>query len=255
MARPRKKPDERRTHIVHVRLNDGELAHVKRCAKDAGISVTAYLRAAITGSRPRPVRYTPPPVPRLGRRRRRAPWPRPKKMLHRHDLRLRLTDEEFAELRRRAEVSSRAQDTYARERVLGRRPRARPIRNFLQHKLIYELQSILTNFRQLADATDDERYDLWADHVKELLVGHVAMRSELALAMDGQIVHINLAGQVLNALARRANSGIEIDPAHRKDTLKGMRRALAPLSEAIENLPPLKRKHAASKSGQRKPRS
>jgi hypothetical protein len=46
---------------------------------------------------------------------------------------------------------------------------------------------------------------------------------------------------VLNSLARRANSGHDLDPVARKETLQAIKTALAPVHQIIEDNPAPKR--------------
>ena len=53
MARPRKKPSERRRHVVNLRMTDAEFAEFKRLARDAKVTAGRYIRETVLGRRPK----------------------------------------------------------------------------------------------------------------------------------------------------------------------------------------------------------
>jgi hypothetical protein len=239
MARPRKTAATCRSRIVHVRLADDELAYLKRHAKALRVRLSTLLRTVLTN--PRNKLPMPPYVPRTRKRRRKLPWPRPKAVKLHNDITTRMTKREVAALQAQAKAAGIPQDRYAHELALGRRPKAKPAKTIIHQKLVYELQSIHTNFCQLADATKDKRYATWAEYVETMLVTHILRRPDLAELAAAEIPNVNLAGQVLNSLARRANSGFDLDPVARKETLQAVKTTLAPIHQLIEDNPAPKR--------------
>ena len=239
MPRPRKNAAARRSRIVHVRLADDELAYLKRQAKAFRLRLSTLLRTVLIS--PRTKLPMPPYVPRARKRRRKLPWPRPKAAKLHNDITTRMTKAEVAALQAQAKAAGIPQDRYAHEVALGRRPKARPAKTIAHQKLVYELQSIHTNFRQLYDATNDKRYATWAEYVETMLVTHILRRHDLAELAAAEIPTVKLAGQVLNSLARRANSGHDLDPVVRKETLQAVKTALAPIHQLIEDSPAPKR--------------
>lgn len=163
MGRPRKAQKDKRRHVINVRLNDGELAELKKLAADAGM-----------------------------------PYRR-----------------------------------YARETVLGRKPKARPVRTLVFQKLLYELQHIATNFQQLAEVTGADTFTDWARYVGGQLVEHLIGRDDLADLVERQLDEINGAGQLVNTLARKANSGKDIDRDDRQEAFHAVKLALKPIVEAL----------------------
>ncbi|MCC6914145.1 MAG: hypothetical protein IT566_10625 [Rhodospirillaceae bacterium] len=53
MARPLKKPSERRRHVVNLRMTDAEFEEFKRLARDAGVTAGRYIRETVLGRRPK----------------------------------------------------------------------------------------------------------------------------------------------------------------------------------------------------------
>lgn len=53
MARPLKKPSERRRHVVNLRMTDAEFDEFKRLARDAGVTAGRYIRETVLGRRPK----------------------------------------------------------------------------------------------------------------------------------------------------------------------------------------------------------
>ena len=48
---PAKKPRRKRRHVIGVRLDDAELAQLETRAREAGLTVGAYIRACALGER------------------------------------------------------------------------------------------------------------------------------------------------------------------------------------------------------------
>lgn len=147
---------------------------------------------------------------------------------------IRFTEFELEQLNGLAQDAGMPTRRYIRETLLGRRPRAKPANTLLFQKLLYELQSIATNFQQLADALDDDSYLEWARYTGGTLVEMLIGRDDLSPLIEEQMDEINAAGHAVNALARRANSGAEISRDDRLDTLRAARLALEPLHLATE---------------------
>lgn len=53
MARPKHRPQERRTALLQVRLTPAEKRDLERAAKEVGVTMTEYARAMLTGKKPR----------------------------------------------------------------------------------------------------------------------------------------------------------------------------------------------------------
>ncbi len=164
--------------------------------------------------------------------------PRPRKKpsdRRRHVINLRLTDAELAELKRMARDAGVPYGRYVRETVLGRRPKARPAQVLIFQKLLYELQSIATNFKQLAEATGDALYTPWARFVGGQLVEQLLGRDDLSDMIDGRLDAINVAGQQVNALARKANSEIAFKASERSGAFRILKTALEPIRLALQS--------------------
>lgn len=85
-------------------------------------------------------------------------------------LSVRLTADEYARVEAMARDAGMLAGPYARATILDKRPRSKPVTNLVFEKLLYELSSIATNFRQLHDATSEERYLKMARYVGGLLI-------------------------------------------------------------------------------------
>lgn len=150
----------------------------------------------------------------------------------RHVVNIRLTDAELAQLKTHAAAAGMPFGRYARETVLGKRPRARPAQLIIFQKLLYELQSAATNFQQLADMTGEEVYARWARYTGGQLVEQLLGRNDLAELIEAQIEPLNTAGHTVNRLAHMANSGHDVPSELRDEAFEAMRAALEPLHEA-----------------------
>jgi hypothetical protein len=157
--------------------------------------------------------------------------------LRRHVIHIRLNDGELVRLKKLAHAAGLPYERYAREIVLGHKPRTKPLRTVIFQKLVYELQSIATNFQQLADATDDDYYATWARYTGGDLVAQLIGRHDLADIIEQQLQPINLAGQVVNSLARKGNVGFDIERDARRRAFMVVRDALEPLQRAVEKSP------------------
>lgn len=147
----------------------------------------------------------------------------------RHVVNLRMTDAEFEEFKQLARDAGVTAGRYIRETVLGRRPKAKPAQLLIFQKVTYELQSIATNFKQLADATGDGLYMDWARYLGAQLIGALMGRDDLSDVIDAQMGDLNVAGQQVNALARKANSEIAFKAAERIAALRAVKHALEPV--------------------------
>lgn len=150
-----------------------------------------------------------------------------------HILNIRLTAEELGVVRVAARRAGLTCGRYAREAVLGRKPRARPAQGTVLQKLLYELHSIATNFRQLADATGEGSYLEWARFVGGQMVEHLVGRDDLAAVVTQHLDAINAAGRAVNSLARAANRGRTVEAAERRSVYRLVREALEPLHRAM----------------------
>ncbi|MAJ64712.1 MAG: hypothetical protein CL557_10550 [Alphaproteobacteria bacterium] len=148
-------------------------------------------------------------------------------------LSVRLTAEEYARVEDMARATGMLSGPYARATILGKRPRSKPVTNLVFEKLIYELQSIATNFRQLADATGNEGYIKWARYIGGQLVEKLIGRTDLTEVMEAQLEPLNGAGHAINGLARKANSGSDIEAEERAFAIQSIKLALKPLEDAL----------------------
>lgn len=163
---------------------------------------------------------------------------RPKKALEdqrNRVLSVRLTAEEYARVQAMARDAGMLAGPYARTTILSKRPRSKPVTNLVFEKLLYELSSIATNFGQLHEATGEERYLKYARYVGGHLVEQLIGRNDLTAIIEEQLEPINGAGHAINGLARKANSGSEIDPQDRDFAFRALKLALSPLEQALEN--------------------
>lgn len=149
---------------------------------------------------------------------------------------IRLNDREFDLVKRAALDAGLPYGEYARETLLGRKPKAVPMRDKIFNALFYELQSIATNFTQLEAATKDENFGKWALYVGEDLAGKVLDRDELVPLIEDNLERINAAGQMVNSLARKANSGSELKRDDIDETLNTLQKVLEPLHEAARSI-------------------
>lgn len=152
-------------------------------------------------------------------------------------LSVRLTTSEYARVKAMARDAGMLPGPYARTTILDKRPRSKPVANLVFQKLLYELQSIATNFRQLAEATGDERYLKWAKHVGGHLVEQLIGRNDLSDVIEQQLTPINAAGYTINSLAHQANTmanvGKSISREVRQNALSSLKLALKPLEDAL----------------------
>lgn len=149
-------------------------------------------------------------------------------------LNLRLTAEEKHALQRAAAEAGVTLAEYARATLLGRRPKPKPRKQRVMTSLLYELSSIATNLSQLQDATGDEVFGKWAHYVGGELVERVTDRHELSPLIEEHLEAINGAGHMINAMARRANLGKELDPAEIEETLSILGRVLEPVHKVVK---------------------
>jgi len=148
-------------------------------------------------------------------------------------LSVRLTAAEYARVEAMARDAGMLAGPYARATILGKRPRSKPVTNLVFEKLIYELQSIATNFRQLADTTGDERYIKWARYIGGQMVEKLIGRTDLSEIMEAQLEPLNGAGHAINGIARKANSGSNIEAEDRTFAIQSLKLALKPLEDAL----------------------
>ena len=152
----------------------------------------------------------------------------------RHMVTLRFSDSELAQLRQLAKDAGVPPYTYVRETVLGRRPKAKPAQMLIYNKVLYELQSIATNCRQLADATGDALYKEWARLVGGQFPDELLGQADLSDTIDGQIASLNQAGQQINSLARKANQERPVKANERAAAFRALKRALEPIRQSLQ---------------------
>lgn len=148
-------------------------------------------------------------------------------------LNIRLSPTEMYDLKRAAAEAGVTPSEYARATLTGRRPKPKPMKERVMTALLYELSSIATNLSQLQDATGDETFGQWARYVGGELVERVTDRHELAPLIEEHLETVNGIGHVVNAIARRANMGKELDPAEVEETLSALGRVLKPIHKAV----------------------
>lgn len=152
-------------------------------------------------------------------------------------LSVRLTADEYERVVAMAKNAGLLAGPYARATILDRRPRSKPAANLVFQKLLYELQSLATNFKQLADATGDERFLKRARHVAGHLVEVLIGRDDLSELMEQQLPPVNEAGHLINRLAHRANVDKPPDPETLRFALQSLKTALEPLEKAAQTPP------------------
>jgi hypothetical protein len=146
---------------------------------------------------------------------------------------IRFTADEMKQLKRLAHDAGVPYGRYVRETVLGRRPRSRPARTLVFQKLLYELQSIATNFQQLADATGDDGYMLWAKFVGGQVVEQLIGQDDMSDVIEGQLDALNRAGHQVNVIARKANAEQVIKAGERTAAVRAVTTALSPIRDAL----------------------
>lgn len=152
-------------------------------------------------------------------------------------LSVRLTADEYDRVVAMARDAAMLAGPYARATILDRRPRSKPAANLVFQKLLYELQSIATNYKQLADATGDERHLKMARHVGGHIVEILIGRDDLSELIEQQLEAVNAAGHLLNRLAHSANAGMGVDGENLRTATSALRAALAPLERAADQPP------------------
>jgi len=153
----------------------------------------------------------------------------------RHVVNIRLTDAELAQLKQQAQAAGLPYGRFAREAVLGRRPRARPAKALLFESFVFALQKVATNFNQLAEATGDSAYTPWARYTGGQLVELLVGRDDLLDLMERQLDPLGGAGHMVNGLARAANSGEVLSDEDRDAAFELVRAALEPLDKAARH--------------------
>lgn len=147
-------------------------------------------------------------------------------------LSVRLTHEEYDRVTALAKDAGMLPGVYARTTILDKRPRSKPANTLLFQKLIYELQSISTNFKQLHDATGLDVFLKAARFVGGQLVEQLIGRDDLSDLIAQQLPAINKAGLAVNDLAYKANASIAFSPTERQQVLAMVQASLAPLDKA-----------------------
>lgn len=148
-------------------------------------------------------------------------------------LRVRFTPAEMEALRQAAVEAGLTLTDYARASLLDRRPRAKPKPDRVTRQMVYELQSIATNFRQLEAVTGDGAYGQWAHYVGGELLDRLLDRPDLAHLMEAHVVAINEVGLIVNDVARRANLEKLPDTADRDTLFAAVQRVTQPLHDAV----------------------
>lgn len=148
-------------------------------------------------------------------------------------LRVRFTAGEMDTLREAAIAAGMTLTDYARAALLDKRPRAKPKPDRVTQQMVYELQSIAVNFRQLEAATGEAAYGQWAHYVGGELLDRLLDRPDLAGMMEAHVVPINEVGQVVNDTAHKANMEKNPDDAERDALFAAVKRVTEPLHKAV----------------------
>lgn len=164
---------------------------------------------------------------------------RPKAPEDRRDVvaRIRLTRAEQRAIQQRAVEAGVTFADYVRETAMGRKPRAKPAKAKAIEDVFYELGRIANNLAQLEAATGDETYRPWAVYVGKEMVERLTDRADLAPVLMHHVEAVNGIGHLINSLARRANSGKDIDDAERDEALTILKDVLAPIHKAVAKGP------------------
>ena len=154
----------------------------------------------------------------------------------RNPIPIRFTEAEYKELKQRAFAAGVTLTHYARETILGRRPKARPASRRTLDRALNELRSIATNFVQLETATGDESFGQWARYVGGELIERIFDKPALLPVIESSLDGLNEAGQVVNQLAHQANAGVPLEQNLTGKAIEAVREATAPIHEAIEQV-------------------
>jgi len=213
----------RQAAILDVRLPGPQRAFIAECAARGGMAVADYVRAVLAGARRRPYRR------QFERLKADA------------KIRGRMTAAELDRLRALARDRGMSLGRYVRLVLSGGRPRGRSAAPQALKQVVYELQSMGANFRQLATALGDPDYLDWRTHVAVILVRDCVRASERAEELTPLLGSINRAGHLLNELAYRANAGHAVTEAEGADVLEVVAAALRPLEDCVWTTPSAER--------------
>lgn len=148
-------------------------------------------------------------------------------------LRVRFTHQEMRALRQAALAAGLTLTDYARAALLDKRPRAKPKPDRVTQQMVYELQSIAVNFRQLEAATGDGAYGQWAQYVGGQLLDRLLDRPDLTSLMEPHIVAVNEVGQAVNSAAHRGNMEKYPTETERDALFAAVQQVTRPLHEAV----------------------
>ncbi|MGX1101391.1 plasmid mobilization protein [Amorphus sp. MBR-141] len=207
--------EARQAAILDVRLPGSQRAFIAECAERGGTSVADYVRGVLAGVRRRPYRR------RFERLKTDA------------KIRVRMTVAELDRLRSLARERGMSLGRYVRLVLSGARPRGRSAAPQALKQVVYELQSMGANFRQLAAGLGDPDYLEWRTHVAVILVRDCVRAVDQAEAMGELLGTINYAGHLLNWLAYRANAGHAVTEVEEADVLEAVAAALKPLEDCV----------------------
>ncbi|MCV6576751.1 MAG: hypothetical protein OIF58_13540 [Cohaesibacter sp.] len=127
---------------------------------------------------------------------------------------------------------------YMRRTLTTRRPRPIPERKAALSDLLFALQKIATNCRQLEAATGQNTYGKWARYVGKDTVERALERPDALPQIIDSLPDINIAGQSVNALAHTANSGEPLNYDLVSMAFDQLKAALSPLHEALKDPAP-----------------
>lgn len=148
-------------------------------------------------------------------------------------LRVRFTPAEMEALRNAAMAAGLTLTDYARAAMLDKRPRAKPKPDRVTRQMVYELQSIAVNFRQLETVTGDGTYGTWAHYVGGQLLDRLLDRPDLAPLMEAHRPAVNEVGHAINDAAHRGNMEKFPDEAERDVLFAAVKRVTEPLHQAV----------------------
>lgn len=164
-----------------------------------------------------------------------SPMARPRKPLEDQRTRVlsvRLTPVEYDRVVAMARNAGMLAGPYARTTILSRRPRSKPTVNLTFQRLLFELQSIATNFKQLADVTGDTGHHQWARYVGGQLVEVLIGRDDLSELIERQLESVNSAGHRINRIAHAVNAGQKVSGVEWRQAITDLKDALKPIEEA-----------------------
>lgn len=152
-------------------------------------------------------------------------------------LKVRFTRDEYKQLKAKAHAAGYTPGAYVHQLVVHGQPTPPPRPRRAEDQLLYELNRMANNMRQLHEATGLQTYDEWARYLGERFPREILARHGLANAIEDILPALNDAGQHLNRLAHRANAGRPPGPEDLSEATTAIRDALKPLRDAAREAP------------------